>query len=185
MVLLFITVSVQAQTIEIFSHRLDSMTTTRAESMYVDTVSYTVSIKNAFTEDTTIVLYFYASIDTNEHNNTTSAWTDSGWIPAVTVEYRYLMPIRDRSATGDSVFINAHNGVQWTQVTDSIKSAPRTTRSDSLGPSGSGWTRYKMTLYPFSDFIEIRYRDKNNNKKQGYHHGKWIESVLIGLRRRY
>ena len=161
--------TVHAQFFSEFHNMRDTLTTTDGDVSYRDTLLYTIQVWDADLSDTNSVFELVYNVDTTETG--TSSWADSGCLPGVKIEMRYIPP--PGADPLDSISINGHTGVQWKSLMDSI------------GTFQGHYGHVLVHLLPLSNSIQLRVRDIAETRKRGTHHGKFVHTVLRGVRRRY
>jgi hypothetical protein len=137
---------------------------------YMDTLVYTnIDISYLDFSDTSNVIRFLFKIDTLEDTtiaNGAQSWSDSGHIPDMVVEFRYILNL-DPKAANDTICANGAGAGQWISILDTC-------------PTIRDWGHVRVPLKQLGTKIDIRVRDKSNTRRKGNKHGKWFSSMLMG-----
>lgn len=173
--LIFIPAICTGQGIYRFHYAKDTMATTDyvTDSTYMDTLVYAnIDVSQLAYFDTLGYLRFLFKLDTTEDTTAAQgqAWSDSGHIPDLIAEMRYVLDKSNKIAN-DTISSNGAGAGQWVSIMDTC-----TTIGD--------WGFSRFSIMPISRYIDVRIRDKSDARKRGNKHGKWFESMIEGLRRR-
>jgi hypothetical protein len=96
----------------------------------------------------------------------TSAWADSGSVPKIKLEYRYIMEVTGRGAS-DTLMLGRPTGVQYASI------------SDSLDGGVGVWAWKPIKLLGLAPTVEFRITDAEASVR-GAKNGKRFRIILVG-----
>lgn len=149
----------------------DSMATT--DGAYLDTLYYRnidISMIDFNRPDSNKIAHILFRIDTVADTTLSvgSAWYDSGHVPCIIAEIRYLVD-KAYPVASDTLNAAGMQTGQWLSIADTLGAVAQ-------------WGFRPVKLLPIARYVDLRFRDKNDVRKRGNKHGKFIEFILEALR---